>query len=171
MGAFVISPLPPCLEDVRCSKAPLLHGCYPLPRYYEPGRRRLVFSRFPGGTGYTAALLHRFLGGTRTVSPVAQHHPVTALPLTTPPGSQTASGSARSAMLPSPPPRGLGLRSFFSCRGHHWVHVRCGPVTRSPSQGWLRRSASSVSFPSRMRPKLQRFLTFPPAGLSPAEHV
>src|SRR5262249_6934290 len=113
MGAFVISPLPSRLEDVRCSKAPLLHGCYPLPRYYEPGRRRLVFSRFPGGTGYTAALLPRFLRGTRTVSPVARQVLVTVLPLTTPPECQTASVSARSAMLPSPHPRGLGLRSFF----------------------------------------------------------
>src|SRR5260221_7800036 len=33
------------------------------------------------------------------------------------------------------------------CRGHHWVHSCCGPVTRSPSPGWLCRSASSVSFP------------------------
>jgi hypothetical protein len=56
-------------------------------------------------------------------------------------------------------------------RGHHWVHVRCGPVTRSPSSRWLRRSASSVSFPPRMRPKLRRFLTFPPVGLTPTEHA
>src|SRR6266849_5952493 len=57
------------------------------------------------------------------------------------------------------------------CRGHHWVHLRCGPVTRSPSQRWLRRSASSASFPPRMRPKLRRFLTLPPVGLSPTEHA
>src|SRR5215475_15133638 len=74
-------------------------------------------------------------------------------------------------MLPSPHKRGLGLRSSVFCRGHHWVHFRCGPVTRSPSRGWLRRSASSVSFPPRMRLKLRRFLTFPPTGLSPTEHV
>src|SRR5262249_3412556 len=86
-------PCLPVVEDIRCSKAPLLHGCYPLPRYYEPSRRRLVFRRFPGGTGYTAALLHRFLGGTRTVSPVARHVLVTVLPLTTPPECQSASVS------------------------------------------------------------------------------
>src|SRR5882762_11824063 len=57
------------------------------------------------------------------------------------------------------------------CRGHHWVHLRCGPVTRSPSRGWLGRSASSVSFPPRMRPKLRRFLTLPPVGLTPTEHA
>src|SRR5262249_10918958 len=32
MGALVISPLPPLVEDVRCSKASLLHGRSPLPR-------------------------------------------------------------------------------------------------------------------------------------------
>src|SRR5262249_62319507 len=53
--------------------------------HYEPGRRRLVVTRFPGGAGYTTDLLHRFLGGTRTVSPVARHALVTVLPLTTPP--------------------------------------------------------------------------------------
>jgi len=57
------------------------------------------------------------------------------------------------------------------CRGHHWVHFRCGPVTRSPSRRWLGRSASSVSFPPRMRPKLRRFLTFPPVRLTFTEHV
>src|ERR1035441_6741294 len=40
-------------------------------------------------------------------------------------------------------------------RVHLWVYLRCGPVTRSPSRGWLCQSASSVSFPPRMRPKLQ----------------
>src|SRR5262245_58519812 len=60
-------------------------GVTPLRRYYEPGRHRLVFSRFPGATGYTTDLLHRFLDGTRTVAPVAGHALVTVLPLTTPP--------------------------------------------------------------------------------------
>ena len=31
------------------------------------------------------------------------------------------------------------------------VHFRCGPMTRSPSQRWLCRSASFASFPPRMR--------------------
>ena len=69
-------------------------------------------------------------------------------------------------------PEGEGSASGINfCRGHHWVHLRCGPVTRSPSRRWLCRSASSVSFPPRMRPKLRRFLTFPPVGLSPTEHA
>jgi hypothetical protein len=65
--------------------------------------------------------------------------------------------SLRHAMQPSPDTRGLGLRSLFFCRGHHWVHLRCGPVTRSPSRRWLYRPASSASFPPRMQPMLQSF--------------
>src|SRR5690242_15982303 len=65
-------------------------------------------------------------------------------------------------MLPSPDHRGLGLRSN-SCRGHLWVHSRCGPVTRSPSQGRFCRLASSASFPPRMQPKL-RGSDFSPGG-------
>src|SRR3982751_6119732 len=57
-------------------------------------------------------------------------------------------------MLPSPDHSGLGLPGNFS-RGHRWVHFRCGPVTRSPSQGRLCRLASSTSFPPRMQPKLR----------------
>jgi hypothetical protein len=53
---------------------------------------------------------------------------------------------------------------LISCRGHHWVHLRCGPVTRSPSRRWLGRSASSASFPPRMRPKLRRSLTLSSGG-------
>ena len=71
---------------------------------------------FPGDAGYTTDLLHRLLDGTRTVSPVARHALVTMLPLTTPPEYQTASVSPRSAMLPSPHRRGLGLRSLFLSR-------------------------------------------------------
>src|SRR5262249_6016314 len=99
-----------------CSKAPSLHGRYPLPRYDEPGRHRLAFGRFPGVAGYTTELLHRCLDGTRTVSPVARHVRVTVLPLTTPPEWQAVSVSPQPGRLPSPHPRGLGLRSPFSSR-------------------------------------------------------
>ena len=37
------------------------------------------------------------------------------------------------------------------------VHLRYGPVTHSPSQRWLCQSASSDSFPPRMRLKLRGF--------------
>src|SRR5258706_10007205 len=75
-------------------------------------------------------------------------------------------------MLPSPHMSGLGLRISVFCRGHHWVHSRCGPVTRSPSRGWLCRSASSVSFPhSTDTTHATGLLTIAPEGLAPTEHA
>jgi len=126
---------------------------------------------FPGDAGYTTDLLHRLLNGTRTVSPVARHVLVTVLPLTTPPECHAASVSSAACHVAFAPNQRARPPELFFCRGHHWVHVCCGPVTRSPSRRWLGRSASSASFPPRMRPKLRRFLTFPPVGLSPTEHV
>ena len=79
--------------------------------------------------------------------------------------------SARGLPYSLRPCRGGSASGVKFCRGHHWVHMRCGPVTRSPSRGWLGRSASSDSFPPRMRPKLRRFPTLPPVGLTPTEHV
>jgi hypothetical protein len=82
-----------------------------------------------------------------------------------------AASSARGLSCCLRPEREGSASGIIFCRGHHWVHLRYGPVTRSPSRRWLGRSASSVSFPPRMRPKLRRFLTFPPVGLSPTEHA
>src|SRR4029450_8797987 len=135
-------------------------GVTPLRRYSEPSRRRLVVSRFPGVTGYTTDLLHRCLGGTRTVSPVARHALVTVLPLTTPPEWQPASSARGLSCCLRPEGEGSASGIIF-CRGHHWVHLRCGPVTRSPSRRWLCRSASSASFPPQMRPVLQGFGLLP----------
>src|SRR5947209_13477642 len=57
MGAFLISPLPPFLNQTFCAARPLRSaGVAPLLRYYRPSRRRLAFDRFPGGTGDTIYL-------------------------------------------------------------------------------------------------------------------
>ena len=72
-------------------------------------------------------------------------------------------------MLPSPDTRGLGLRSLILSRPL-WVHLHCGPVTRSPSRGWLCRSASTDSFPPLLRPKLRGSDSYP-GGLYPTEHA
>src|SRR4051794_5390049 len=57
MGVFVISPLPPFLIKTACAAGPLRSvGITPLHRYCGPGRRRLVFHRFPGFAGYTMYL-------------------------------------------------------------------------------------------------------------------
>src|SRR5215471_6754932 len=100
-------------------------------------------------------LLHRFLDGARTVSPVARHVLATVLSLPPRRSDMPPRSVCAHVMLPSPDQRGLGLRIIFFGRGHFWVHPRYGPVTRSPSQGWLCQLASSDSFPPRMQPKLR----------------
>src|SRR4051794_19391264 len=70
--------------------------------------------------------------------------------------------ACRHLMLPSPRTKGFGLRVYF-CRDHHWVHLRYGPVTRSPSPGRLCQLASSISFPLPRQLKLQGS-DFYPAG-------
>jgi hypothetical protein len=46
-----------------------------------------------------------------------------------------------------------------------------GPMTRSPSQGWLCRLASSASFPLRMQPKLRGVRLFPRWDCPPTERA
>jgi len=88
-------------------------GITPLHCYYGPGRHRLACRRLPGCAGYTTTLLHRFLDGARTASPVAQHVLVTVLSLTTPPECRAVSVSFRRVMLPSLDNRKLGLQGLF----------------------------------------------------------
>ena len=75
----------PCLpyRHGNCVAAGLLGSpdITPVLRYYKPIHHRLAVSHFPGLAGYVTYLLHRFLDGTRTVSPVAQHALVTVLSL------------------------------------------------------------------------------------------
>jgi hypothetical protein len=55
MGEFVISPLLSLSTKSLCAAGPPRStGVTPLQRYYGPSRHRLVFSRFPGVSGYTA---------------------------------------------------------------------------------------------------------------------
>ncbi len=73
-------------------------------------------------------------------------------------------------MLPSPYKRRLGLRIIL-CRGHLWVHLRCGPVTRLPSLGWLCQSASDHLVSLLSATQATGLLTPALAGLSPAERA
>ena len=102
---------------------------------------------FPGPPVMRSTLLRRFLDGTRTASPVAWHVLVTVLSL--PPRHRDVPHQIlwRHILLPLSDTRKLGLWGLFFCRGHLWVHLCYGPVTRSPSSRWLCQSASSVSFP------------------------
>src|SRR5262252_8841633 len=147
MGTFVISPLPPVLAKTCRAARPLRStGVTPLLRYSEPNRHRLAVSRFPGVAGYTAY----------PAPPIARWDEDGFSSCSTCPCHRAAPNHPADVTSRLGQPRGLSwcLRPeaegsafgilFF--RGHHWVHLRCGPVTRSPSPGWLRRSASSASF-------------------------
>ena len=124
-------------------------------RYSEPIRHRLAVSHFPGFAGYMTTLLHRFRGGTRTVSPVAWPALVTVLSLM--PRRNVSSLQSvcddSCCLRPTDGGSASGAREF---RGHLWVHLRYGPVTRSPSF-MMALSVGFDSFPPRMRPKLRGF--------------
>jgi hypothetical protein len=128
------------------------------------GHRTRNASRFPGVAGYTADLLHRVSrwdeDGFSSCSTCPCHRAAPNHPagVTVRFGQPTACHATFAPEQRARPP------VFIFFRGHYWVHVRCGPLTRSPSRRWLCRSASSASFPPRMRPKLQRFLTVSSGG-------
>src|SRR5262249_16990684 len=58
------------------------------------------------------------------------------------------------------------------CRGHHWVHVRCGPVTRSPSSlmawsvGFIRFVSSADATQATKVPDLFLRLDWLPLNIS-----
>jgi hypothetical protein len=96
---------------------------------------------FPVSSVIGTVSLQGFRPGTWRASPVASRVLVTVPPPNTPPEWTRASARLRQPMLPSCLLRSLGLR-ISSISGPHYVHLRCGPVTRSP----LQRAALSMSF-------------------------
>src|SRR5206468_283720 len=78
----------------------------------------------------------------------------------TPLEESASSASFRRTLLPSPRIRGLGLQNL-GFRGHLCVHLRCGPVTHSPPQRWLRRWASEHRSPSALPSELRGFWLLP----------
>ena len=166
-----LAPASHVVGGVPNSRAPSLHGHYPassLLRTPPPPSRLPPTSRcrrlyglpcsadFATGRGGLLQLLDVSLspccrshpaGVTRRVSQTATVHAAFAL---------TVAGSASGA-------------SHF--RGHLCVHLRYGPVTRSPSRGWLCRWASEHSV--SLLPAIQAtgLLALTPAGLTPAEHA
>ena len=190
-------PLPPSpsgissvsgLADCRAflSDAPASHHCQrnyetagslrslgitPVHRYFEPFRHLLAFLPFPGSAGYRSDLLQSLSLWDEEGFSSCLTCPCHRAAPTTPPKWHVASVSPRHVMLPSPRTRGLGLRIFVLFRGHLWVYLRCGPVTRSPSFRWLCRPASPVSLSSAGATQAKGLLTFAPVGLLPTEHI
>src|ERR1700693_2206529 len=151
-----------------CSRAPLLRGHYPAsPRPAATVSPSIAFPVLPV---IRCTLLHRFLDGTRTVSPVARHALVTVLSL--PPRRSdmplrsvcaiscclrpTKAGSAFGCFILSRPPLGS-------------LTLRPGDLLTIP------RMALSVVFirfvSSTYATQATGSLTFPPVGLSPTEHA
>ena len=124
---------------------------------------------FPGAPVIRPLLLRRFLDGTRTASPVAWRVLVTVPPLL-----PRRSDPSRQSVCDGPcclrPTVGGSASGSFKLSRPLWVHLHCGPVTRSPSRRWLCRSASPDSFPPLLRPKL-RGSDFFPGGLHPTGHA
>ena len=96
---------------------------------------------FPVSSVIGTVLLREFRHGTWRASPVALRVLVTVPPPNTPPEWTHASAKLRQPMLPSPKLGKFGLR-ISSLSRPPYVHLRCGPVTRSP----LLRAALSMSF-------------------------
>jgi hypothetical protein len=140
------------------SRAPWLHGRYPassLLRAPPPPSRLRPTSR--GDTGYTAYLAPPISRWDEDGFSSCSAHPCHRATPTTPPERIDVSVSIRRFVLPSLERRELGLRSQFLCRGHLWVHLRCGPVTRSPS-----RPGDSLTIPKMALSVGFRTLGFPP---------
>ncbi len=129
-------------------------------RYCGPGRHRLVFDRFPGWPviRLPAPPISRWdEDGFTSCSTCPCHRAAPNHPAEVTCSRQSVCGTSCS-LRPTIVGSAFGVEF---CRGHHWVHLRCGPVTRSPSQGRLCRLASSASFPPRMQPKLRGSDSFP----------
>jgi len=123
---------------------------------------------FPVDTGYTAYLAPPISRWDEDGFSSCSAHPCHRATPTTPPERIDTSVRIRRSVLPSPHTRRLGLRGNL-CRGHLWVHLRCGPVTRSPSRRWLCQSASEHLVSLLSATQATGLLTLALAGLSPAE--
>ncbi len=121
---------------------------------------------FPGDAGYTTYPAPPISRWDEDGFSSCSAHPCHRAAPTTPPERIDASVRIRRSVLPSLKHRKLGLWSHL-CRGHLWVHLRCGPVTRSPSRGWLCQSASDHLVSLLSATQATGFLTLAPAGLSP----
>jgi len=148
----------------------LLRGRYPtsslIPAHPTPSRLRP-----PPGFRPVArpTCLRRFLAGARRASPVDSTRPRHRAAATTPPEGTIEAGGGWS-LLPSPSGDRLGFRICPS-RGYPCVHLRCGPVTRSPPQRWLRRRASVHSVSLLAAVQATGFPACTQVGLAPTERA
>src|SRR5215475_3297600 len=153
MGVFVIAPLPPMLSKALQTVGSLRStGITPLHHYYGPLRHPLIFSRFPGVSGYTTYLAPPFSRWDAEGFSSCLACPCAHAVAPTPPEWSAASASVRRPMLPSPfrlQARPLGLLTFgatnaFAC-ATAW---KLAPI---PQMVWSRGFRKLVSRPPALR--------------------
>ncbi len=163
------TPASPCWPRNHTQQGPLAPR--ELPHFIattDPAATVSSSTAFPVEAGYTAYLAPTISRWDEDGFSSCLAHPCHRAAPTTPPEWAAVSVRIRRSMLPSLHTRKLGLRIIF-CRGHLWVHLRCGPMTRSPSLGWLRQSASDHLVSLLSATQATGLLTFALAGMSPAE--
>ena len=162
-------PCLPCWRRIHEQQGPLAPRA--LSRFIattSPSATVSSSADFPVETGYTTYPAPPISRWDEDGFSSCSAHPCHRAAPTTPPERIDTRVRVRRSMLPSPHPRQLGLRSYFF-RGHLWVQLRCGPVTRSPSRGWLCQSASEHSVSLLSATQATGLLTLALAGLTPAE--
>ena len=142
MDAFIISSLPLRIDEEIPSAGSLRStGVTQLHSYYGPIRHPHASAPLPGVAGYRNGLppgiSPRGVEGFSSCFTCPCHRATAVYPA----GVDSRIGQIRQPMLPSPKLRKLGLR-ISSISGPHYVHICCGPVTRSP----LLRAALSMGF-------------------------
>ena len=153
-GAFINSPLPPWVSENCKQQGPFAPRT--LLRFLATMSPSATLS---SSTDFLGSPVIRF-----AAPPISRRdeegfssclaHPCHRAAANTPPECSAASVSCSGPCCLRPFGAG-SAPGVFGFRGHLCVHFRCGPMTRSPSQRWLCRSASFASFPPRMRSQLQ----------------
>jgi hypothetical protein len=137
---------------------------------YGPIRHPHASAPLPGVAGYRNGLAPwispRDVEGFSSCFTCPCHRATAVYPA----GVDSRISQIRQPMLPSPKLRKLGLR-ISSISRPHYVHVCCGPVTRSPLYKRLCRRASSDWFPAHLSSKLRGSGSYPGRLYLPAEHV
>ena len=145
--------LPPMLSEPSQAVGPLCStGITRLPRYCGPIRHPLAFGPLPGVTVIGPTLLRRFRAGARRASPVAWHVLV-IVPSLPPRRTEYACQSdspIHAAFALAVAGSAFGSSHF---RGHIYVHIHYGPMTRtSPKEtvvDWLQKfSFPPLCYPS-----------------------
>ena len=171
IGAFIISPLPPCFQSRYRQQ-----GRFPPPALpgftgtTNPSATLSPVSRLPGAPGYTAYLAPPISRRGEEGFSSCLARPRYRAVATTPPECRSASASLRYAMLLSSRTWGLSLRVFcFSRPPVRSLSLRPGNSPATPYGGRVN-GLQVIVFSPPCHP-CYGALALTPAGLSPAERA